>query len=252
MNLAEYVAEYGEEQAAADLSERLGKKITPNTVRLWKSRAAPEAWREALGLDDSTPEAHVEPPSFESGTASGSDSPQGRQAETPPRPLPGAKLAPTSLEIASAARERIAALHVFAGTSVAALVDSEGMENDRGVGGGITKLWTDKADPIAEAWLAWAREGNKFAQAFVRLMATGGAGGDLLLGYVTLLGGTAYIMGQLPDNEATRVVYGRYSRYRTIRVEPEPADRDEEPVEPGAGPDGAGDFMGTAFRPPGL
>jgi hypothetical protein len=87
----------------------------------------------------------------------------------------------------------------------------------------------------------------------------------LALGYATLLGGTMYIMGTMPDNEATRVIYGRYAKYRTVV----PADTSgqerpaggrggrrgaEAPGAPpaqdnGASPEGAADVLGGPAFP---
>lgn len=229
------------EDVAAELNAKLGKKITPHMVKSWAhpSRSGPpKAWADALGLQPPPPSVAAATPEDRT-----DNEPSGRHSETPPRRPPDATIAPTAFQVQAAAQERIAALHVFAGSAVATAFDADGFEHDRGVGGGIGLLWKDKADPIAQAWIAWANEGNRFAQAFVKLMQSGGAGGDLVLGYVALLGGTAYILGHLPDNEATRLVYGRYGKYRTVTPD------DAEPAQQrhggnGAAPAGAADPLG--------
>jgi hypothetical protein len=249
------------ERTAETLSALLGEEITRERVMSYgRKKEPPKAWREALGLEAALEDA-------ESGWSQGSGEPpseEGRRAETPPRKPADAIIAKPPLSLTAQAKERIAALHVFAGASVASFADADGFEHDRGVGGGVAKLWTDRSEPIAEAWIAWAEEGNKFAQSFVRLMGTGGAGGTLALGYATLLGGTMYIMGTMPDNEATRVIYGRYAKYRT--VVPADSSGQAKPAEPrrrrgaeapgaapaqdnGASPEGAADILGGPAFP---
>lgn len=221
-----YMDETGKsaQQIADDLSEILGRPYSAKTIQNYiGKRPPPKIVSAALGLppssDPSTP-GNSPDAADQPGGSVPPGGPEGRRAEVPPKPLPDSKIAPTPLALQTIAKERIAALHVFAGASIATAVDADGFQNDRGVGGGVALVWKDKADPIAEAWVKWANEGNKFAQAFVRLLATGGSGGELLMGYAMLLGGTAYIMGHLPDNEATRFGFARYSKYRTVDVEP--------------------------------
>lgn len=233
----------GPDQAAAILTRELGKPIDRNKVqRFGRVRMPPKAWQAALGLAEPDPGYVL--PSAVSGDESEPSEPTERRAELPPRQPADAKLAPSPQAITAQARERIKALHVFVGSSVATAADPVGFQNGTGVGGGVAALWTDKSDEIAAAWVAWAEEGNRFAQSFVRLMGTGGAGGNLVIGYAALLGGTAYILGHLPDNDATRLIYGRYSRYR-------PAD--ERPAdESGAGDDGGqGHGAGNGTAPAG-
>lgn len=234
-----YYTEHGADETAARLSQLLGKQVDKIKVqRFGKKRQPPKEWRDALRLE--------QPPGPGEGEA---PEPQ-RAAETPPRPPEGARLLPPPAAITAQAAERIAALHVFAGSSIATAADPVGFQNGTGEGGGIAALWTDKSSEIAAAWIAWAEEGNKFAQSFVRLMGTGGAGGNLVLGYAALLGGTAYILGHLPDNDATRLVYGRYSRFRTVRPEPpaDEADAAERPADPSWG---QSDGTGNGTAPPG-
>lgn len=203
----------GAEEAAKILTAELGKPIDKTGVqRFGRKRMPPKAWRQALRLDDEQTPA-PEPKE------------EGRRSEVPPRQPADAKLAPSPLAITLQAKERIEALHVFAGSSIATAADPVGFQNGTGPGGGVAAIWADKSGEIAQAWIAWAEEGNRFAQSFVRLMGTGGAGGNLILGYAALLGGTAYILGQLPDNDATRLVYGRYSRFRT---DPHPGTTGDE------------------------
>ena len=217
-----YKSEHGVTETARRLSELLGQEIPAKRVgRVGKTAPVPKAWRQALALDDEQTFEQVfgSPPGEEPEPEA---PPSERKAEQPPRPPAGTKLQPPTLQVMQQAKERIEALHVFAGSSIATAADADGFQNGTGPGGGIAALWADKSGEIAAAWIAWAEEGNRFAQSFVRLMGTGGAGGNLVIGYAALLGGTAYILGQLPDNDATRLVYGRYSRYRA--VVPTPGD----------------------------
>lgn len=243
------------ESIAEELTRKLDRRISVERVKgaAQPARSVPKSWAAALGLEAGAASAPVDPPPT---WGSGDDGPagpdpaaggEGRRQEQPPKKPDDAKLAPVPALITATAQKRIAELHVFAGAAVAVAVDPQGFETDTGPGGGIGAIWKDKADPIAEAWVRWAQEGNKFAASFVRLMSTGGAGGELLLGYAALLGGTAYIIGQMPDNEATRAVYGRYTKYR--RPDPVPGSRpDERPAGDGDGApaSGSADSLGAA------
>ncbi len=241
------------------MTRLLGREIKPETVQSYRSsgRRLPKSWAAAVGVAEQ-PSATSPSASVGSATGEGPPSPvdgEGRRSEQPPKKPADAKLAPTAAMLTGVAKQRIAELHVFAGAGVATLVDADGFNNDTGVGAGIGLLWKDKADPIAEAWIKWAEEGNKFAQSFVRLMSTGGAGGELVLGYAALLGGTAYLLGHIPDNEVTRFAYGRYSQYRVVVPEPRPAADDGGDTADfggfggnGAASAGAGDPLGTATR----
>lgn len=287
--LHEYVLRHGEEETARRLTQALGREISLHAVRLNKGanpkRRPPIVWLHALGLDtryggssDNPPPKPVpglsrqplstdplpplpseeDPPAERMGGADTSDGDVGAQraAEEAPKPpedadfqLPDRR---AGALIYGGARERIASLHVFAGSAIATASDADGFEHDRGIGGGVAKLWTDKSDQLAEAWIAWAEEGNRFAQSFCRLMQSGGAGGSLALGYAALLGGTAYILGHMPDNEATRVLYGRYASYRTVVPAP---DRDQEQRragDNGAAPAGSEDQLDDATAPAGF
>lgn len=284
--LKDYVARYGEEETARRLTQVLGKPIRPAIVRInanVTTRRPPVTWLAALGLDTSkggssqTPPARPvrgmprqplppesiaslpgeepneeEPPRADGATAAGGPSRSTEHDPTPPDDADWKIPTQTGAGLVqAAAKERIAALHVFAGSAIATAADADGFENDRGVGGGIAKLWADRSNDIAEAWISWAEEGNRFAASFVKLMASGGAGGSLALGYAALLGGTAYIMGTMPDNEATKVLYGRYTRYRTVTADeavgqPDPADeRARAAASNGSPVDGSDDHVGS-------
>ena len=248
----EFVDEQGgPEQVRGLLSGLFERDVKLEEVRRYYrgTRPAPKKWIRALGLEES-PSALSPDDDGAAADAAAEGPAAARQAETPPKRPAGAEtiIPRPSLSLAQQAKERISALHVFAGASLAVAVDAKGFDEDKGTGGGIAAIWKDKADPIAEAWVAWAEEGNRFAAAFVRMMGTGGAGGDLAIGYAALLGGTAYVMGQLPDNEATRVVYGRYAQFRVVPAKPARPDNAAAGA-PGSGADaaaadGAADFLG--------
>lgn len=254
--LGEYVAEHGHEAVADELTRRLGKPITPHGVRMWASRSTvPKAWAEALGLEAES----FSPPRDPSAAASPfEDSSEGRQHEQPPKAPPGAgfvapPVPPTPFR--DVARRNIAATYNFVGAGLATAVDAPGFEANRGVGGGIGAVWSHGSDPVAAAWIAWADEGNKFAQSVVRLMSAGGAGAEVVMCHLALLGGTAYVMGNLPDNEATRIPFGKYRRYRAeadaqARAAAErAAEPHGEPSANGAAGAGAEDLLGGAVPP---
>lgn len=229
---------------AAELTRRLGKKVTARQVGNYMgARPAPKAWYRALGLPAptaGTPEEPLapagDPPSFsDDSTPGAAGEGGGRRAEVPPKPLEDSKFAPTPAALQTVAKDRIAGLHQTLGAALAMGKDLDGFEHDRGVGGGIAAIWKDKSEPIADAWIAWANEGNRFAQAVVRTLSLGGAGGELALGYATLALGTAYIIGAAPENELTRGVYGRYARYRIVPSEPAAGER-AEPFAGSGGP----------------
>lgn len=256
-----YKEEHGPDEVAAQLSEALGRPVTREYVQsVGRRKQPPKAWRRALGLeDDPVIEAHTdgdEPDPTGRGAAQtdGNQGGAGRASEQPPQAPDGTRFtvpdSPGMLAKPSA-QQNIAALHKMLGAGVAVAVDPDGFQNDKGVGGGVAALWDDRADAIAEAWIAWAEEGNRFAQTVVRYASMGGAGGQLATGYFMLLLGTAYIMGQAPDNQLTRGIYGKYDRYRTVVPKPEPADAGEGAGSSnGAGPESAGDAVDDASFPP--
>lgn len=249
MNLREYVERFGEDRVAAELTEKLGRPITPHGVLGQSARKKPpKAWAEALGVDDGgTADSHspAAPPDSEPDTPGEGPA---RRTEVPPRKPAEAAFAAPPVYLNTIAKERLVQIHKFAGGSVAMAADAKGFQEGTGAGGGIAQLWSDKAEPIADAWIAWANEGNKFAQSVVRTLSVGGAGGELVMGYLMLLGGTAYVLGHLPDNGITNGIYGRYSQYRVVVPEPADSSGQENGQRPGADPFGAGDLL---VEPPG-
>ncbi len=250
--LAPYVEEHGAEEVASTLSALLGKKIGVGGVNLWayKRTKPPQTWVDALGLnarpsassstpfrEEAEPDA-LSPTSVEDGV---------RQSERPPKALEDAQVTESPVsKLHGQARKNLVTIHATVGAALAVAKDRDGFEHDRGVGGGITALWTDKSEEIADAWIAWGEEGNKFAQAVVRTLELGGAGSTLITGYLLLLLGTGYIMGEVPENQLTRLAYGRYDKYRTVVPEP---PRPAASGDDGSAGNGAGDVVAVAPFP---
>jgi hypothetical protein len=241
MTLEDYVAEHGEERTAETLSALLGKKITHNTVRLWKSRA-PVKWELALGLVEPEPlgsaGAQWLPPADPLTDGGG----EGRRAEIPPRPPEGAKVLPFPAS-GEFARKRIVSSYQFLGAALA-----EGSGNP-----GVGKVWDDSSGPIADAWLA-AAESSEFARKFVAFMTAGGPIGEVVVCHIILLAGTLYVLGQIPEVS----FLAKYSQYRPApapAARPAGARADGEAAgsaaasDNGAAASGAGDVLGDVARP---
>ncbi len=212
-----YVEEHGTEATAEQLSRLLGKQITVRAMQTYGRRSEPpKAWREALGLETPQPASSAEPPPD-------LGEPEGRQAETTPRPPESAKVIPLPVPTGEFAKKRISSAYQLIGAGI-----SEGVGNP-----GVGKVWDDHSDPIAQAWLD-AAESSDFARKFVQFMTAGGPMGEVVMLHVTMLAGTLYVIGQFPEVG----FFGKYASYRPKQ----PAPGDEAAADDGAPREGA-------FRP---
>jgi hypothetical protein len=199
------------EEVAIDLTALLGKPISPASVRLWSSRQKPpKAWADALNLPESTiPDDHAD--SFELGpdtdAAEGLDPGRGgREEGAPPTPPPGARVTarpPAALPTA-AAKERIAMAHTAIGAGATLVTHNHGYE----------AVADHYAPGLADAWIK-AAETNATVAKIVRFMDQGGPVGELVVGYVILILGFAYVSGRGPQLD---FIFGKFAGHRAAAV----------------------------------
>lgn len=176
------------EEVAADLSDKLGKKITTQSVVLWsKKPKTPKAWAAALDLDaDPDPDP---PPDSDRASAS----PGARGDDEPPKPPPGSATAPL-VDPAPKGGEfafvqaRIAQCYSMAGAGVSMASGNEG----------YSVVFSMYAPDIAEAWIKAAQDGNPVAKRIIAVASAGGSTGELVTAHLVLLGGILYVGDKAP------------------------------------------------------
>lgn len=175
------------EEVAADLSDKLGKKITTQSVVLWsKKPKTPKAWAAALDLDaDPNPDPPLdsEPGNLTFGARTEDEPPKPPSGSTAPITDP----APKGGEFAFV-QTRIAQCYNMAGAGVSMASGNEG----------YSVVFSMYSPDIAEAWIKAAQDGNPVAKRIVAIASAGGATGELVTAHLVLLGGILYVGDKAP------------------------------------------------------
>ena len=227
-----------DDDVANTLSALLGKKITPQGVKLKSGKGkVPQPWAEALGLelgdpddmflDDSTPL---------SGSSSVDDIPMA--SSEPPRAPSGARFSsprPSAGGDYAQVRDRIAKAYGAIGAGAAMVSGNQGYAE-------VTNAYSQD---LAQAWVNAARE-NKNVAKIVEFMNSGGPVGELVMAHIILVLGFAYVSGRGPQLDF--LYADKFGRYRAAAVAQREAEAAAEGYFDGPADQGAAGFMGDATQ----
>ena len=223
-----------DEDVASTLSALLGKKITPQGVKLKSGKGkVPQPWAEALGLDLGDPDEYLD--DFGAPSESTSDIPMA--SSEPPRAPSGAKFAnspraSTGGDYAQV-RERIAKAYGAIGAGVSMVSGNQGYAE-------VTNTYSND---LAQAWVNAARE-NKNVAKIVEFMNSGGPVGELVMAHIILVLGFAYVSGRGPQLDF--LYADRFGRYRAASVAQREAEAAAEGYFDGPADQGASGFVADA------
>jgi hypothetical protein len=235
--LGRYKEENGltDDNVASTLSALLGKKITPQGVKLKSGKGkVPQPWAEALGLELGDPDEYLMDDTVPlSGSSTVDDIPMA--SSEPPRAPSGARFAHSPRASAGGdyaqVRERIAKAYGAIGAGAAMVSGNQGYAE-------VTNAYSND---LAQAWVNAARE-NKNVAKIVEFMNSGGPVGELVMAHIILVLGFAYVSGRGPQLDF--LYADKFGRYRAAAVSQREAEAAAEGYFDGPADQGAAGFMG--------